>query len=233
MRTASKWPKKPPELSQEQQRARAQFMRLWEEQLPSKYSLLEKFHQGYPAKLKVPAGAKTLEVGAGIGGHLQFEDLRNQDYHVLEMRHDYCDVLRTKLARDRVICGTIEERQPFEAGYFDRVVAIHVLEHIHDLPRALGEIGRILKPGGYLDVVLPCEGGFAYGLARKLSAEPLFERKFGMDYTPIIRNEHVSTLAEIKPLLADRFEMISRRHFPLRLPIDTVNLVVGYRFRKS
>jgi len=233
MRTASTWPKKPPDLSGEQQRARAQFVRLWEEQLPSKYSLLAKFDQGYPANLRVPSGSKTLEVGAGIGGHLPFEDLRNQDYHVLEMRDDYCDVLRTKLARDRVICGNIEERQPFETGYFDRVVAIHVLERIHDLPRALGEIGRILKPGGFFDVVLPCEGGFAYGFARKLSAEPLFERTFGMEYAPIIRNQHVSTLAEIKPLLADRFKLLSRRHFPLPVPIDTVNLVVCYRFAQS
>lgn len=233
MRTASKWPKKPPDLSQEQQRARAQFARLWEEQLPSKYSLLERFNHGYPAKLQVAAGTRTLEISAGVGGHLRTEDLRNQDYHVLEMHDDHCDVLRAKFGHDRVTAGNIEERQPFESGYFGRVLAIHVLEHIRDLPRALAEIGRLLKHGGFFDVVLPCEGGFAYGFARKLSAEPLFERTFGLEYSPIIRNEHVSTLAEIKPLLTDRFEMLSRRHFPLPMPFDTLNLVVGYRFRKS
>jgi SAM-dependent methyltransferase len=233
MRTASKWPKKPPELSQEQQRARTQFLRLWEKQVASKYSLIEKFNQGYPAKLRVPAGAKTLEVGAGIGCHLPFEDLRNQDYHVLEMSDDYCDVLRTKLPRDRVVRGNIEERQPFEPGYFDRVIAIHVLQRIRDLPFALREICRILKPGGFFDVVLTCEGGFAYGFARKLSTEPLFERTFGMEYSPIVRNDHVSTLAEIKLLLTEHFELLSCRHFPLPMPIDTLNLVVGYRFRKS
>jgi ubiquinone/menaquinone biosynthesis C-methylase UbiE len=34
---------------------------------------------------------------------------------------------------------------PFEDGYFDRVIAIHVLEHLPDLPRALREISRLMK----------------------------------------------------------------------------------------
>lgn len=39
---------------------------------------------------------------------------------------------------------------PFVDASFDAVIANHMLYHIPDLPRALGEIKRVLKPGGTL-----------------------------------------------------------------------------------
>ncbi|HZD71325.1 MAG TPA: bifunctional 2-polyprenyl-6-hydroxyphenol methylase/3-demethylubiquinol 3-O-methyltransferase UbiG [Actinomycetes bacterium] len=42
------------------------------------------------------------------------------------------------------------ERLPFADSAFDAVVAADVLEHIPDLPAAVGEIARILTPGGSL-----------------------------------------------------------------------------------
>lgn len=39
---------------------------------------------------------------------------------------------------------------PFNDGDFDAVVMSDVLEHIHDLPRALSEVARVLRPGGVL-----------------------------------------------------------------------------------
>jgi len=38
----------------------------------------------------------------------------------------------------------------FPSSSFDAVVAADVLEHIHDLPSAISEIHRVLKPGGLL-----------------------------------------------------------------------------------
>jgi 2-polyprenyl-6-hydroxyphenyl methylase/3-demethylubiquinone-9 3-methyltransferase len=42
------------------------------------------------------------------------------------------------------------ERLPFAGGTFDAVVAADVLEHVPDLPAAVGEIARVLAPGGSL-----------------------------------------------------------------------------------
>ena len=44
---------------------------------------------------------------------------------------------------------------PFEAGTFDLVVCNHVLEHVPDDRRALGEIGRVLRPDGVAIVQVP------------------------------------------------------------------------------
>jgi 2-polyprenyl-6-hydroxyphenyl methylase/3-demethylubiquinone-9 3-methyltransferase len=42
------------------------------------------------------------------------------------------------------------ERLPFADGAFDAVVAADVLEHVPDLPAAVGEIARVLAPGASL-----------------------------------------------------------------------------------
>ncbi len=208
-------------------------MGLWHEELPSKYALIERFNHGALSVLPNDREHwKTLEIGAGIGGHLPFEDLARQEYHVLEFRSEFCRSLRSLAGVAGVHESSIETRTPFPDGSFDRIVAIHVLEHLRDLPSAVDEIGRLLADDGILDVVLPCEGGALYSLARRVSAKPMFERRFKMSYAPIIANEHVNTLEEVRFVLADAFEATITKRFPLPIAIDAVNLCVALRMRK-
>jgi len=223
------WPKALPPLSKEQEDAREAWMLLWHEQLPNKYGVAERFNNGFVTDLPIAQNIRTLEIGPGIGGHLEHENLERQDYHVLETRDEFCKRLALRLSPSQVHRGSIEERQPFEAGSFDRLIAIHVLEHLRNLPAAIDEAARLLKPEGVFDVVLPCEGGLAYSLARRISSKPMFERHFKMSYDPIIRAEHVNRLWEVNRELAKRFRIVEQAHFPLKIPIATVNLIVGYR----
>jgi SAM-dependent methyltransferase len=227
-----RWPKRPAALTKEQERDREAFMLAWHEELPRHYGFVEAFNQGYVVKLGVPPGTRTLEIGAGIGGHLPFEDLTAQDYYVIEYREEFCRRLEPLLPAGHVICGSIEERQPLPDGSFDRIIAIHVLEHLRDLPRAIDEISRLLRPGGMFDVVLPTEGGLAYEVARKISAERLFRQRFHSDYTPIIRSEHVNTFDEVKTLLERSFSIETSRYFPGVLPGAELNVCAGFRFRR-
>ena len=223
------WPKNVPDLTQQQEDAREAWMMLWHEQLPNKFGIAEKFNNGFVVDLPVAPGTRTLEVGPGIGGHLEYEDLKRQDYHVLEMREEFCKRLADRLSPRQVHQGSIEERQPFEDGSFDRLIAIHVLEHLRNLPPALDECARLLRPGGFFDVVLPCEGGMAYSFARRISSKRMFESHFKMSYDPIIKAEHVNQLWEVNQELFKRFKPVVRKHFPLIVPLDTANLFVGYR----
>ena len=227
-----RWPKDVPDLSPEQQAALDAWYVVWLERY-NRNAVLERFNYGFPASLPLPRACRTLHIGPGTGVHLAYEDLSAQDYHVLELREEFCAKLTERLAADRVHCGNIEQRQPFADGAFDRVVAIHVLEHLRDLPAALAEIDRLLAAGGAFDVVLPCEGGFAYSFLRAVTTKRLFEKRFKIPYEPIIRSEHVSQLWEIKDELLKRFSVERARHFPLPLPIDTINVFVGYRLRKK
>src|SRR5947208_164089 len=114
MLSTDRWPKRVPVLSPQQEEAREKFMMLWHQQLPSRYWFIEKFNHGYVAGLPVRPGSKTLEIGAGIGGHLEFENLAIQEYHCLEYRENFCDELRKILPVSQVHQGNIEVRQPWQ-----------------------------------------------------------------------------------------------------------------------
>ena len=57
-------------------------------------------------------------------------------------------------ARARPVRGDATA-MPFGDGSFDRVIAAEVLEHIPLDQRAIGEIARVLRPGGLLAVTVP------------------------------------------------------------------------------
>ena len=46
-------------------------------------------------------------------------------------------------------------RLPFADGTFDRIIASEVLEHIADDEAAMGELARVLRPGGTMAVTVP------------------------------------------------------------------------------
>jgi SAM-dependent methyltransferase len=228
------WPKQPPPLTPKQEAAREDFMLAWHNLLPAKYGIVERFNHG--ALSRLPPGRdrwRTLEIGAGIGGHLPFEDLSRQEYHALELRDEFCERLSLRSGVAGVHCANIEEQTAFESRSFDRIVAIHVLEHLRNLPRAVDEIHRILADDGIFDVVLPCEGGLAYYIARHISAKPFFEKRFKMSYDPIIANEHVNTLSEVLETLEPHFTAETVSRFPLGIPIDGINLAIALRMKKK
>lgn len=64
-------------------------------------------------------------------------------------------------SRVRFLVGGVY-RLPFPSSSFDMVVSVGVLHHLRDLPRALREVGRVLRPGGeawFYEVVMDAEWG--------------------------------------------------------------------------
>ena len=71
---------------------------------------------------------------------------------------------------------------PFASGSYDFVFASHVLEHVRDDRRAIGEIRRILRPGGIavLPVPIVCDNTLEYPEANPFEAGHV--RAPGADY---------------------------------------------------
>jgi SAM-dependent methyltransferase len=223
----TKWPKALPVLTAEQERVRDDFMAYWHEVLPNRYGVIERFNHGWPAKTARP-GERTLEIGAGLGEHLSVEPaFAREDYAAVELRPEMAQVIRERHPSVEVVTGDCQVRLPFQDGSFDRALAIHVLEHLPNLPAALAEIRRLLKPGGRFVVVIPCEGGLAYSLARRISAQRIFEKRYGMSYRFFIESEHINLPAEIMEELRPLFRVLRRRYFPLVVPLTAPNLVIG------
>jgi SAM-dependent methyltransferase len=223
----SQFPKTLPQLTAEQQHIRNDFMNYWHQVLPNRYGVIEKFNHGYPLKSYSAQTIRTLEIGAGRGEHGYYENLSTQEYVALELRDEMAEAIKQEHPAINVIVGDCQERIDVPDDDFDRVLAIHVLEHLPDLPSALDEIQRVLKPGGLLSVVIPCEGGLAYTLARRISAQRIFEKRYKQSYAWFVACEHINLPSEIIPELSSRFAIRHRSFFPLMVPIVTLNLCIG------
>jgi SAM-dependent methyltransferase len=235
----TEWPKIIPEFTNIQQTVRDEWMKYWHEVLPNRYGVIEMFNQKYPLRYwnnyrksdsacrGVPA---TLEIGAGLGEHIRYEDLTRQKYFAVELRENMAAVIREKFPTAGIYVGDIQAKTPFEDAQFDRILAIHVLEHLPNLPRALSEIQRLLKNNGVFSVVIPCEGGLAYNFARMISTKRIFDKRFKeyhVDYNWLMRTEHINLPGEIIEELEKFFVIDKKTFFPVPIPFTFCNLCIG------
>lgn len=219
------WPKTLPPLTPEQERIRVDFMRHWHEVLPRQYGVIERFNHEYVRRRR--AAGRTLELGAGLGEHIRWESPIVDRYVAVEVLPELASRIRRDFPDVEVLEADCQEPLPLPDASFDRVLAVHVLEHLPNLPAALDEVKRLLAPGGVFTFVIPCEGGTAYGLARRISAQRIFERRYGVSYDWFISREHINRPDEILSEVVDRFEITDRAYFPLRVPSVNANLVLG------
>ncbi len=238
MPAPAQWPKTLPPLTGEQQRINDEFMKRWHVELAgkSRYGLIENFNHRFPVRHSRPGFRNTIEIGAGLGGHLHYEKLTPE-----QEAHYYCNEYRENMAaeikrlhpRVQTIVGDCQQRMDFPDGFFDRYIAVHVLEHLPNLPATIREAWRLLdKERGQLLVVIPCEGSTAYTLARRISAQRIFEKTYGMSYDVFIKREHINRPHEILTELDPYFTIENRSYFPLPfLPFLFNNLVIGLSLR--
>jgi SAM-dependent methyltransferase len=232
MQSTAKWPKVLPPLTPEQKQTSDRFMQLWHEVLPQRFGIVEKFNHNFPVKYSQAGFGTTLEIGAGLGEHLRYEKLtpeQENGYYCNEYRENMAAAIRQHFPKVKTVVGDCQERMDFADGFFDRVIAVHVLEHLPNLPACIREAHRLLnKKNGRFLVVIPTEGSPAYGLARKISAERVYKKHIGGDYSWFYKREHINFPNEILEELHPYFTIETRRYFPLPfLPLVFCNLCIG------
>jgi len=228
----SKWPKVLPPLSEEQKYISNEFMRIWHEVLPKHYGIAERFNQAFPVKHSNKDFLTTLEIGAGLGEHISYEKLSSEqarNYHALEMRENMAEQIRARFPEVKTVVGDCQERLNFNNDHFDRILAIHVLEHLPNLPKCIEEAYRLInKTKGQFIVVIPTEGSPAYTLGRKISAERVYKKHFGGDYSWFYKREHINLPLEIIHELEKYFIIEKKRTFPFPfLHFIFCNLCIG------
>jgi ubiquinone/menaquinone biosynthesis C-methylase UbiE len=105
------------------------------------------------ATLITRAKGSVLEIGGGTGANLPFYGEDIEELIITEPEEPMARRLERKLAGYSLpirVVGARAEELPFGEESFDFVVSTLVLCTVDDQARALGEIHRVLKPGGQL-----------------------------------------------------------------------------------
>jgi SAM-dependent methyltransferase len=88
---------------------------------------------------------KLLNVAPDLAIQSKLRSLNNIDYISID--------LESKLAMQKQDLTNLT----FNENYFDAIICYHVLEHIYDDRKAMSELLRVLKPGGWAIIQTPIE----------------------------------------------------------------------------
>ena len=150
-------------------------------------------------------GQRLLEIGLGFGSVCQMLAARGLDYHGLDVAEGPVEMARYRLAEldfadpdERVQVGSALEL-PHDSESFDHVVTIGCLHHTGDLPRAVAEVERVLRPGGRALVMLYNRHSFRRftmsvgGAVRRLRGDRMDEEEIRGRYDRNVEGEAAPT----------------------------------------
>ena len=115
------------------------------------FVMTQRVFRRYRREALAPASGRVLEIGFGTGINLEFYPPRIREVVAVD---DNPGVAPRAVPRIRASGIDVEhhplsaESLPFDSSSFDTVVSTFTLCSIPDLQAALGEVRRVLKPGG-------------------------------------------------------------------------------------
>jgi SAM-dependent methyltransferase len=113
---------------------------------------------------------------------------------------------------------------PYPDGTFDRIIASHVLEHIYKPHLAIREWCRVLRKGGVLTLILPCDPGLAWRLGKSLGPRRRVE-KMGLPYDYLSALEHVNPIGNLVAIIHYHFDDFREYWWPFVVPSIDINLI--------
>lgn len=170
--------------------------------------------------------SKVLEVGAGTGIHIDHVKHTFDHYVMTDLNPPLMDQISIKNSKNSQKISTAVEdatKLSYDDNSFDRVIAAHVLEHLPNPHEVLQEWARVLKPGGTLTLVLPCDPGALWRLGRYAIARQNFI-KAGIQYDYWMAREHVNAINNLVSFTRHFFPNVKEKWLPFKIPSIDINL---------
>lgn len=192
-------------------------------------NLLQKSH--YLLEKTIPLGMNfesVIEVGAGSGHHYPFVRHECSKYVMTDSGDEMLAVAKRNY-ESLILEGKVAiekqdaSRLTFPDASFDRLIATHVLEHIPDPVAVLREWNRVVKKGGLISIVLPCDPGMLWRLGRHFGPRRNAE-KLGLPYDYVQAADHVNSIFNLVVFIRHHFEDISELWYPARIAAPDLNL---------
>ncbi len=161
-------------------------------------------------------GMRMLEIGAGTLNHLSYVP-SSVSYSIVE---PYEYLFKTSPHAHRISMAYADISDiPAEVKY-DQIVSIATFEHVCSLPEVVAHAGLHLSNPGQLRVAIPSEGTLLWYLGWKLTTGLEFRLRRGLNYSVLMKYEHVNTAREIEQILAMLFREVKVRVFGIAKSIS-------------
>jgi ubiquinone/menaquinone biosynthesis C-methylase UbiE len=106
---------------------------------------------------------------------------------------------------------------------FDRLIATHVLEHLPDPVAVLHEWSRLVREGGLISIVLPCDPGLMWRLGRYFGPRRN-ARRAGIEYDYFMAREHINSIFNLVVQIRYHFPQVREAWYPSSVPVPDINL---------
>ena len=154
---------------------------------------------------------KTLEIGAGTLNQLDFEHLsQGSVYDVIE---PFTELYNDSPHKNKVTNFYSDISNVPSDNKYNRITTIATFEHLCDLPYVVAKSGLLLKDNGCLRVGIPSEGTFLWTLGYRLTTGIEYKMKYGLDYSVLMKHEHVNTANEVEVVLKYFFNDVKCKVF--------------------
>jgi ubiquinone/menaquinone biosynthesis C-methylase UbiE len=165
------------------------------------------------------SGLKVLDVGCGQGIDLYRYATAGAEVTGIDLVPRHVELARahlTEMGMSAEVLTADAEALPFEDATFDRVLSNSALQYTPDMPAALREIKRVLRPGGRATIIVYNRNSAYFWLAKVLHGGLIKRRLFH-----VTLSDHLADMAQssAKPLV----RMYSRRQ------LRTMMRAAGFR----
>lgn len=112
---------------------------------------------------RIPAGKRVLNIGVGNGGLERLAEGKGIEIWALDPGERAIERVRQSLDMGKKAQIGYSQAMPFPNAHFDFVVMSEVLEHLDEavFEATLGEVRRVLKPGGIFMGTVPARENLA------------------------------------------------------------------------
>lgn len=140
--------------------------------------------------LRLNGSEKILDVGCGFGDLLA--KIKKAGHRSSLAGVDLSNGMIAEARQNKGINFKVTnaEHLPFPASSFDVVICKHVLYHVNNIPKAICEIRRVLKPGGLFAIVLNSQ---ARGAGEKIEGLKKIMGKAMKNRNVLLNNLRINT----------------------------------------
>ena len=123
--------------------------------------------------LKEKGARRVLDLGCGAGRHLVYLAKEGFEAYGTDISETGLEHARRWLSEEGLAAELVRADMtqiPYPDGFFDAAISTFVVHHgsLEDMRRTLGEIHRVLRPGGLALITFKSKHSFRYGKGRDI-----------------------------------------------------------------